>query len=271
MLKTSGDLVKNIYKKRLENSRKGNFGKLLVIGGSKEYTGAPALVGLTALKAGCDLVSVVTPKRAADIIASFSPNLITYPLKGDYLDREHFKPIEKIQADAIVFGNGLGENSQKLCQEMWKIKKPCVVDGDALKFIDRKLSPNFVLTPHAGEFGLMTGEKVPDNLEERKNFLKEYSGGVNCIVLLKGHIDLISDGKEVWENHTGNPYMTKAGTGDVLAGICGALMSRGIKPLEAAKAAAFISGSAGDLAAKKFGESLLATDVLEEIKNVINL
>src|SRR3989338_5914330 len=147
-MKPSPDLLKQIYRRRPENSRKGDFGKLLVVGGSREYAGAPALVGLAALKAGCDLVSVASPKRAADIVASFSPNLITYPLQGDYLDREHFKTIEKIQADAIVFGNGLGKNSQKLCQEMFKIKKSCILDGDALKFIDRKLSPNFVLTPH---------------------------------------------------------------------------------------------------------------------------
>ena len=196
-MKITQEILKEVYKKRPENSRKGNFGKLLVVGGSKEYTGAPALVGLAALKSGCDLVSVVAPKRAADIVASFSPNLITYPLQGDYLDREHFKTIEKIQADAIVFGNGLGKNSQKLCQEMFKIKKSCIVDGDALKFIDRKLSPNFVLTPHAGEFGLMTGEKIPENLEERKNLLKEYVKGTNCDVLLKGHINLISDGIDV--------------------------------------------------------------------------
>ncbi len=269
-MKINQEILKEIYKKRPENSRKGDFGKLLVVGGSKEYTGAPALVALAAFRSGCDLVSVCAPRRAADIVASFSPNLITYPLQGDYLDREHFKTIEKIQSDAIVFGNGLGENSQKLCQEMFKIKKPCVVDGDALKFIERKLSSNFVLTSHAGEFAIMTQEKVPEDLESRKELLKEYAKGTDCVVLLKGHIDLISDGKEVWENHTGNPYMTKAGTGDVLAGICGALLARGIKPLKAACASAFISGSAGDLAAKKFGESLLATDVLEEIGNVIN-
>ena len=269
-MKTSLELLNQIYKKRPENSHKGDFGKLLVVGGSREYTGAPALVGLAALKSGCDLVYVASPKRAADIVASFSPNLITYPLQGEHLDREHFKAIEKIQANAIVFGNGLGINSQKLCESMWKTKKPCVVDGDALKFIERKLNRNFVLTPHAGEFGIMTGEKVSEDLESRKDLLKEYAKGAGCIVLLKGHVDLISDGKEVWENRTGNPYMTKAGTGDVLAGICGAFLARGVGPFEATKAATFISGAAGDLAAKKFGESLLATDILEEIKNIIN-
>ncbi len=263
-------LLKEAYKKRDSWSHKGNFGKLLVVGGSKEYTGTSSLVGLSALKAGCDLVYIAAPERAADISASFSPNFITYPFKGDFLTSKHFKEIQKIGSDAIVFGNGLGEKSASLCKLMWKTKKYCVVDGDALKFLPSKLGKNFVLTPHAGEFSIITGKKIPVNLESRKSLVKEYAKKLSCAILLKGHIDIISDGSNVFLNKTGNPYMTKGGTGDVLAGICGAILTRGIEPYKAACLGAYISGAAGDLAAKKFGESMLATDVIEEIKNVIN-
>ncbi|MBI4163228.1 MAG: NAD(P)H-hydrate dehydratase [Candidatus Aenigmarchaeota archaeon] len=263
-------VLKEAYKKRQPWSRKGNFGKLLVVGGSKTYTGAPSIVGLAAMKSGCDLVYIEAPQRAADVSASFSPNLITCPLKGDFLTNKHFKEIQKISSDAVVFGNGLGEKSGGLCKLMWKIKKPCVIDGDALKCLPPKLGKNFVLTPHAGEFSIITGRKTPVNLESRKTLVKEYAKRLNCTILLKGHVDIISDGSDVSLNKTGNPYMTKGGTGDVLAGICGAILARGIQPYKAACAAAYISGAAGDLAVKKYGESLLATDVIEEIKNVIN-
>ena len=264
-------VLREAYKKRDPWSHKGDFGKVLVVGGSKEYTGAVALVGLAALKSGTDLTYIAAPERAANISASFSPNLITVPLNGDYLTSKHFREIQEIESDAIVFGNGLGTRSASFCKLMWKTKKPCVIDGDALKFLPEKLGKNFVITPHAGEFEILSREKVPQKTEARKRLVKKYAIKLNCTILLKGHIDIISDGKRVFENRTGNPYMTKGGTGDVLAGICGALLARGLEPFKAGCLAAYISGSAGDLAAKKYGESLLATDVIEEIKNVINL
>ncbi len=264
-------ILKEVYKKRNSWSHKGDFGKILVVGGSKQYTGTPVLVGLAALKSGCDLVYIAAPKRAADIAASFSPNLITCPLEGDFLTSKHFKEIVNFDSDAIIFGNGLGEKSSSLCKLMWKTKKSSVVDGDALKFLPNKLGKNFVLTPHAGEFEILSGKQVSENIQERKQLVKTYAKKLNCTILLKGHIDIISDGIRAFENKTGNPYMTKGGTGDVLAGICGALLARNIQPFTAACLAAYISGAAGDLATKKFGESLVATDVIEEIKRVINL
>ncbi len=264
--------IERIYQKRPPESHKGDFGKLLVVGGSKEYTGAPLLAGLAALKSGCDMVSVFAPKRAADIAAT-NPNLITRLAKGSHLGKQDFKEIETLSKrfDALVFGNGLGEKSQGLCEKMWKIKKPCVVDGDALKSIEGRLSQNFVLTPHQGEFTIITGKPVPKAIGKRKDLVKKTANKLDCTILLKGNVDIISDGRQVCENHTGNQYMTKAGTGDVLAGICGALLARKTMPFKAACAAAFISGSAGDLAAKEFGESLLATDVIDKIKEVVNI
>ena len=272
-------ILKNIYKKRLEWSHKGNFGHLLVIGGSKKYSGSPAFNALAAYRSGVDLVTIAAPKRAADIIASFSPDLITYPLEGDYLNKSHLKDIFLLRqnADAVTIGGGLERNSETIetvIEILGNLTIPCVIDADAIHAIarDKKvLRNNFVITPHENEFFVLTGIKPENNLKRRISLVKNTASELNCVIVLKGHIDVISDGKKVGLNKTGNPYMTVGGTGDTLTGVCGALLARGINSFEAACAACYINGSAGDLAAKKLKESLMASDLINEIPKVINL
>jgi NAD(P)H-hydrate epimerase len=268
-------ILKGLFEKRPDWSHKGDFGKLLIIGGSKRYSGAPALCAFAALQTGVDITFVLAPKRAADIISSFSPNLIAEPLEGDYLSEKNLDTIiENMEYfDAIAFGMGIGRMPQtmdfvkKIVKE---IKKPCVMDADGLHALKgKKLGKNFVLTPHAGEFYAMSGLKVDTNLEKRVEIVRSFADQMRCTIVLKGHIDIISDGERTAINKTGNPYMTKGGTGDVLTGICGALLARKIEPFRAACAAAYISGAAGDFAAKKFKQSMLATDVIEAIVKVI--
>ncbi len=268
--------LKQIYKKRDPWSHKGDFGKLLIIGGSKTYFGAPALAGLAALRSGVDLVRIAAPEKSARIIASFSPNLVVEPLEGNYVSKRHLEQLLEMTelATAVLIGSGLGrapETESFVKSFLERIDKPCVIDADGIKALRGvRLRKNMVLTPHMGEFSILTGVKVEDNISDRIKLVKKYASKLNCTILLKGHVDIISDGTKIFLNKTGNPYMTKGGTGDVLAGVLGSLLARGIKPLQAAYAAAYISGAAGDLAAKKYRESLLATDVIEEIKNVIN-
>ncbi len=270
-------LIKDIYIERPKWSYKGNFGKLLVIGGSRKYSGAPALVGLSALKSGVDLAVVAAPRRSADIIAGFSPNLITEPLEGDSISDGHMQYLLDISrhSNAIVMGSGMGlsdETKDFVLNFIDKIKNPCVLDADALKIIKkRKLNKQFVLTPHAHEFYIMTDEKPVENIKKRAKMVRDFAKEIDAVVLLKGNTDVISDGKETAINVTGNPYMTKGGTGDVLSGIIGALLARGVDTFDAATAGAYISGTAGDLAAKKYGDGLLATDVIEMIPSVIKV
>ena len=270
------NILKQIYKPRPEWSHKGDFGHLLVIGGSKKYSGSPAFNALAAYRSGVDLVTVAAPRRAADIVASFSPDLITHPLDGDHFDDSHLKEVLELAktAKAVAIGSGLEREKSTLAavrKFLKKINLPCVIDADAIHTVKKKstIKRNFVLTPHSNEFFALTGLQPEIDVERRVALVKNVATQLGCIILLKGHIDVVSDGIRTAINKTGNPYMTVGGTGDTLTGICGALLARGVDPFDAACAACFINGMAGDLAARKYGEGLMASDLIDEIPNVI--
>lgn len=270
-------ILKKVYRPRPKWSYKGNFGHLLVIGGSKKYSGSPAFNALAAYRTGIDLVTVVAPRRAADIIASFSPDLITYPLEGDYLNKSHLKEIFLLRqnADAVAIGGGLERNTETLetvIEILGNLTIPCVIDADAIHAVpnDKKvLRNNFIITPHSNEFYVLTGIKLKQDVKERIRLVKETASKLGCVIVLKGHVDVISDGKQVAVNKTGCPYMSVGGTGDTLTGICGALLARGVNSFEAACAAAYINGLTGELASKKLGESMMASDILDEIHKIL--
>jgi len=272
-------LIKKMFKPREKWSHKGDFGSLLVIGGSKRYSGSPTFNALAAYRTGVDLVTIAAPRRAADIIASFSPDLITYPLEGDYLNETHLDDIFVLaeDSDALAIGGGLERNEETLTTVKRILKgltSSCVIDADAIHAVTRDkkvLRKNFILTPHSHEFYILTGIKTVTDIKKRADLVKREASKLGCIILLKGHVDVISDGKQVAINKTGNPFLTVGGTGDTLTGICGALLARKVDPFESACVACFINGKAGDLAAKKFGEGLMASDLIDEIPNVIKL
>lgn len=280
------DILKKVYSPRPENSQKYDFGYLLVIGGSQLYSGSPALSAMAAMRAGVDLTLVVAPQRAANIIASFSPNLIAYSLEGHDLGLEHLPILFSIAESAkkvsskkaaVVIGGGLGrdEETQKVIRKyLSKINIPAIIDADAIWAVSKEKEilkgKNFILTPHSYEFFVLSGINISDfNLEEKIEVVKKFAGKLKATILLKGNPDIISDGKEVFLNKTGCPEMTVGGTGDALSGVCGCFLSQGIEPVSAASAAAYITGKAGELAKKEFGGGLLATDVIERIPKVI--
>lgn len=267
--------LRKIYRKRSPWSHKGRFGKLLVIGGNNVYVGAPMFVAMAGLRSGCDLVYVAAPGRAADIIAGM-PDLITYKLKGDQISGRHVKQLIKLSenSDAVVIGNGIGNqksNASAVNAFLRKCKTPTVVDADGLRAVanDTTLVQKRVLTPHIGEFFVLSGRKLGDNLNKRKVAVKDFAKKYRCVIVLKGHVDIVTDGKKTALNKTGNVFMTKGGTGDTLAGTCGALLARGIPAFHAGCAAAYINGAAGDLAAREKKESLIASDIVEKIPDVI--
>jgi hydroxyethylthiazole kinase-like uncharacterized protein yjeF len=272
------DILKKIYLPRPDWSHKGSFGHVLVIGGSRKYSGSPAFAALAAYRSGSDLVTVAAPERSAGIIASFSPDMITEPLKGDYLSQKHLKPILEIanSADSIVIGGGMERRPESftLVKNLLRsVRIPCVIDADAI----RAIAPNpeiisgrqFVLTPHQREFQALTREDPTTEINHRADIVRLFSQKLKTTILLKGHTDIISDGERVSHNTTGNPNMTKGGTGDTLAGICGAILGMKFDPFTAACAAAYINGLAGDLAVKEKGPGLMASDLLEKIPLVI--
>ncbi len=274
--------LKEIYPPREKWTHKGKNGYLLVIAGSKKYTGSPIFNALAALRAGADLVCCLGPERATNIAAQFLPDIITFPLVGDYLRKKHLpfilKQIPKF--DSLILGCGLGrslETFQVVLEIIKKANLPMVVDADGIRAISQekeKISSilkekKIVLTPHSKEFEILTGEKLTTEIGERKEKVKKWAKKLNCLILLKGHLDVISDGQEVFLNETGSPFMTKGGFGDILTGILGAILARKVNLFEAAKAASFINGQAGQLAAEKYGEGLLASDSFEIISQVI--
>lgn len=270
-----GDL--QMLQKRKPEAHKGNGGRILIIGGGP-YSGAPALAALAALKTGADLVTVAVPKSIAEIVASYSPDLIVRKLSSNLLCPEDLSILPDLinSHDVVVMGMGLGRANETF-EAVRKILPFCrkvVLDADALSALSgtlfKTLAGNceIIVTPHAGEFARLRGMETPKEPEAREKAVREFSEENGLVTLQKGKIDIISDGKQILLNRTGNPGMTVGGTGDVLAGITGALFSRNPAFLAAA-CAAFINGTAGDLAFEKAGNALLATDVLEKIPEII--
>jgi hydroxyethylthiazole kinase-like uncharacterized protein yjeF len=260
---------------RSTTSHKGEAGRVLVIGGGP-YSGAPALAALGALRAGADIVTVAAPRNVSDIIASFSPNLIVRSLSSDILLEEDISVISQLisRHDVVVMGMGLGTADETLnsIEKIVPLCKKAVIDADALcPRLVPLLNKNIIITPHAGEMKRLSGLDIPHDLKERVKMIRNFAKDHQVTVLLKGDVDTISDGEEVRANRTGNAGMTVGGTGDVLAGLTGALFARCDSPLEAAASGAYINGAAGDLAFMEFGYGLLATDVIDYIPAVMKL
>ena len=266
-----------IFSKRNEWCHKGEFGYVLIIGGGRVYSGSPIFNAVSALRAGADLTMIITNRRAADIAANFLPDIIARPLDKD-LDIKHIGKILSLSKkfNSLIIGGGLPRDNKtyKAIKELIKkIDLPMVIDAEAIRVVadDKKILENkkVILTPHTEEFRILTGEKAAPEVEDRKEKVKKWAKKIGAVILLKGNVDVISDGEEVFLNETGSSFMTKGGFGDTLAGICGAMLARKINLLESARAAAFINGRAGEIAAEIYGEGLMASDIFEFIPKAI--
>jgi hydroxyethylthiazole kinase-like uncharacterized protein yjeF len=268
-------------KRRLPDAHKGVFGRLLVVGGSDVFSGAPALVALAALRVGADVVSVAAPEKTAYAISSMSPALITIKLKGKHLNSNNLSTLKEHleSATAIVAGPGLGLHSEtreatlELVELVEETGTPLLLDADGLKAFaefKRKLNVPLVLTPHGREYEILTGRKLPKDLEERTKEVQKAARKLGATILLKGPVDVISDGGRVKFNFTGNPGMTVGGTGDVLSGVVGGLLAMGADSFRAAVAGAFINGAAGDFVRAERGYHMVPTDLLEWIPHVMD-
>lgn len=245
------------------------------------YSGAPTLSSVGALRAGADLVCVAAPERAADAASSAQVDLITYPLKGDFLSLRHVVDILDLaqvrKINSVVIGNGLGKHQSTAAAIHKLIHKfivPLVIDADGLRAIAATpsiiFSKHSILTPHLGELEILLGSKVPDDFQSRLSAAKEAAQKFRSVILLKGNVDIITDGTTAITNNSGTPFMTVGGTGDILAGIVGALLARGVGLIESAHAGAYINGRAGEMAGAKYGEGMVASDMFLEIPKVIS-
>ena len=273
--------VKLVTKPRMLEAHKGEFGKILVIGGSNVFSGAPFLVASAALRTGVDLAHIAAPSKTAYAISSISPNVITIKLEGNHLNPRNLAAIrpylEKSTAVAIGPGLGLHKETKGAVKDLVKVverlKVPLLLDADGLKafaeFKHRVKSP-MVFTPHAGEYQILTGKEPPQDLKKRVEEVQKTAQELGVTILLKGHRDVISDGRRVKTNFTGNPGMTVGGTGDVLSGIVAAFLAQDADPFEAAVAGAFINGAAGDFVQKDKGYHMVPSDLLEWISRLMD-
>ncbi|MBI4009826.1 MAG: NAD(P)H-hydrate dehydratase [Candidatus Aenigmarchaeota archaeon] len=280
-------ILKQVYPKKPDWSHKGQYGKLLIVSGSERITGAGILVGMAAFRAGVDTVYHAGPRRAMDVIANYYPSFLTLPLDGKQLESKHVSEIldfmKEMGITAVSIGNGLWrtKETRKAAIELIKhIDLPMVIDADAIRAMKdaREVlrEKNAIILPHADEFREITGVRIVDvtSIDKRGKIVKEEAAKLGTIILLKGHVDIISDGEKIILNNVHSNLMSKGGFGDTLAGICAALISRKINKIDlftAACAAAYINGKAGLFAIEKHGIGVLPTDAIEEIQNVIKL
>jgi NAD(P)H-hydrate epimerase len=265
---------------RAADAHKGDFGRILVVGGSDIYSGAPALAGLAALRTGADLVSVLAPESVVAAIRSYSPNLMVSNMGTRILMRESAAAVLDAaqDADVLALGPGLGLDKEtgaaviSIVAELAAIGKPMVIDADGIKSLSSSgvhFDPaRSILTPHWGELEVLLGEDLGDStsLENRIQHSIKAALEFNTVILLKGPVDVVvhPDGRYKL-NRTGVPAMTVGGTGDVLTGIAAALLARGHSAFHAASAAAYISGSAGERAYGEIGNHITATDCIANI------
>jgi len=263
-------------KQRSPVAHKGDFGRLLIIGGSEVYSGAPVLASLAATRTGVDIVYLAAPEKVACEVSAMSADLITLKLEGSNLNRSNMETIRPFLSivDAVVMGPGMGvapetQEFVRVCvAEVEMAGKPLMIDADGLKAFakfQRPLSVPLVLSPHANEYAVLTGESLPEEQAERVVMVHKTAKRLNATLIVKGSIDLICNSARFKLNFTGNPGMTVGGTGDVLSGIVGGLLAQQIDPFEAAVVGAFINGAAGDFVAGALGYHMVATDIIDWI------
>ncbi|MDT0603763.1 NAD(P)H-hydrate dehydratase [Thalassotalea castellviae] len=256
---------------RHASSHKGDIGLLLSVGGNKGMPGAIRLSSESALRSGAALVAVCCHQENYSIVLNGRPELMLAPDDSDQLIKSQFYQKAKV----LLCGPGLGKNtwSVALFNQVMASKKNCVIDADALHLLAKNFQykDDWVLTPHPGEAAALLQCTVADIEKDRFKAVRNISQQYGGICILKGAGSLISDGKTVWINTSGNSGMATGGMGDVLSGIISALIMQSLTPVDAARLAVFIHGRSADIIATKQGKiGLLASDLFPEIQLLIN-
>lgn len=275
---TNSNLIAKLIPARSARSKKGDNGVVLVVGGSRIYHGAPLLASLASMRSGVDLVYVAVPKSISTPLRSYSPSLIVLPLPDDRLtvgSVNRLKAMLPKNVHAAAIGMGLSiaktEALTNLIGELEGMKSKILLDASALvpDVLPSISKRQVVLTPHAGEFERIFGHKLDKSEKERIDSVKKFASRYTVTVLLKGWIDVISDGNSVAVNKTHNSAMTVGGTGDVLSGLTAGLLAKGMSPFDASLAGAYINGAAGNRAYKRLGLHTMPTDIIDEIPEVM--
>ena len=253
-----GDLL--LVKERPTRAHKGDGGSVLIIGGGP-YQGAPYLSGMAALRSGADIVRVASPVQLP------FPDLIHEPVHRDHISEDDIEDLCALcnRSDVVVCGMGLGTRSHQVITTIAPECKKAVFDADALR-LPLPTAGETIYTPHAGEFTRITGKDPGTSPYERAEAVRQ--SPLPGVTLLKGPVDIISDREEIRFNRTGTPAMTTGGTGDVLAGVCGGLLTN-LPAFEAACIAAYVTGRAGEIVSDTMGCGLAPQDLLSVIPQIL--
>lgn len=271
--------ISRLLPERKADTHKGNYGKILLLCGSKGYTGAAALAAMGALRSGAGLVYLAVPESIYAIEAAKLTEPVIFPLPD--IDGKYAISSIKIVLnlldgkDAVLIGPGIGKSigTEAVVRTVLEaFDGPVVLDADGInvlvqhKNVLRDRTSPTILTPHDGEFLRFGGKLDNDRLTSAHRFAQEYG----VILLLKGHKTIITDGIDSYVNTTGNPGMATGGSGDVLSGIIVSLLGQGIPPLEAAACAAWLHGAAGDICADEIGQyGMLPSDMLNVLPRLL--
>lgn len=281
---TSFDLIP-LFPRRLQTSHKGTFGHLLIIGGAAGYTGAVALATRAALRSGVGLVTALVPRSLAPIVASLAPEAMVYGADetdiGSIASGNWPAWSKRLKTfSAILAGPGMtqhAETGKTIRMLVAEAGMPLALDADALNVLAggcagklddlAKRSGALVITPHPGEMARLLGRTGEEVQAHRFETAREAADRTHTVAILKGAGTLVAEtGQPLAINMTGNPGMATGGTGDVLAGLLGGLLAQGLKPYDAARAAVFLHGRAGDIAAnKKSAPGIVAGDLVEQL------
>lgn len=268
--------------KRPADTHKGDYGRVLLVGGSRGMSGSISLAAMAALRTGSGLVSTMVPDCCLETVAGFDPCLMT--IAAPDTPKGHFSiaaanavkgPASKSDTIAVGPGMGTGPGSIQLVRYLASLATvPRVFDADALNVIGRprdiRLCGPVVLTPHPGEMQRLSGVSATDRNGQIEAAIA-FAHAHRCVVLLKGSKTLVTDGKSRWYNSTGNPGMASGGSGDCLTGIIASLLGQGYSPWDSACLAAFVHGLAGDLAAADLGQAgIVATDLIKHLPHAIH-
>jgi ADP-dependent NAD(P)H-hydrate dehydratase len=260
------------------DANKGTFGRVLVVAGSRGMSGAAVLCASAALRGGAGLVRLAVPEGILPIVAAANPCYTTAPLPQDVHGRLSGSALpellELVRGNSVAeLGPGLGQSAElgdMLAFVLEQTTTPLVLDADALNVLAgrlgalRKHRGPIVLTPHPGEFARLLGCDIPTVQARRQELAADFAHTHGVVVILKGHGTIVTDGRRVYVNTTGNPGMATGGTGDVLGGLVAALLGQPLEPFAAAQLGVYLHGRAGDLAREQLGEvSLIASDLLE--------
>ncbi len=277
--KLTKELIEKFLTSRENYSRKGDNGKVLIVGGSYIYHGAPVLSSLAALRSGSDLVYTCIPKINASSTRSISPDLIVIPMADSKLTRGTVNKMlgqVPVDIDSTAIGMGLAIQDVEAIKLLVKslLDRNVRISLDASSLVKEILpiieGQNVIVTPHSGEFKRLFGESIENDSTSRLAICEKFAKKHSLTVLLKGQEDIITNGEISYTNSTNCPCMTVGGTGDVLSGLVAGFLSRNKNMIQATSVATFVNGVVGELLQKEIGNHILASDLISKLPVVLN-